>query len=191
MKARARLASARGRGPIGVRCGGAVVAALALLGTVGWGAIASPVTLGIPTELRSASATQGVVDSITVGAAPEGEVYDSGHGEIFVANDYSANVSVINASSNRVVDSIDVSFEPQAVAYDPVTREVYVANSNSGNVSVITNKTVTATILPWIILGGALSAVAVFAAVVALRVRRGSRSGSGNPHSIGPGPGRP
>ncbi len=82
------------------------------------------------------------------GAHPDKVAYDSGKGEVFVANEGSNNVSVISDSSNRVVASIPVGVNPQDVAYDSGKGEVFVSNGGSNNVSVISDSsnTVVATV---------------------------------------------
>jgi YVTN family beta-propeller protein len=71
--------------------------------------------------------------------------YDSGTGEVFVANLF-GNVSVINDTSNTVVATVGVGIYPDAVTYDP-SGEIFVANYFSNNVSVISdsNNSVVAT----------------------------------------------
>ena len=59
-----------------------------------------------------------VVTTINVGGHPHGLAYDSGRGEVFVANGASNNVSVIPDASNTVVSSVKVGITPAGVAYD-------------------------------------------------------------------------
>jgi YVTN family beta-propeller protein len=63
--------------------------------------------------------------------------YDSGNGRLYVTNDLSNNVSVINGVTDRVVGSFPVGTEPYGVAYDSGTGYLYVANHGSNTVSVI------------------------------------------------------
>ena len=74
--------------------------------------------------------------------------YDSGKGEVFVADPDSNTVSVISDASNTVVTTIPVGITPVGVAYDSGKGEVFVANWNSNSVSVISDasNTVVATI---------------------------------------------
>jgi YVTN family beta-propeller protein len=65
--------------------------------------------------------------------------YDSGKGEVFVAN--STNVSVISDATNKVIATIPVGSVPTGLAYDGGKGEVFVANSGSNNVSVISDAT--------------------------------------------------
>ena len=74
-------------------------------------------------------------------AGPYGVAYDSGKGEVFVANSFSNNVSVISDASNSVVATIPVGTYPWGEACDSGKGEVFVTNYNSNNVSVISDAT--------------------------------------------------
>ncbi len=73
--------------------------------------------------------------------APKGVAYDSGKGEVFVANWNSHNVSVISDGTNKVVAAIPVGANPDRLVYDSGKGEVFVANYGSNNVSVISDAT--------------------------------------------------
>ena len=77
----------------------------------------------------------------TTGMSPQAIAYDPGKGEMFVANEYTNNVSVLSGDTDRVVASVNVGTDPYAVAYDPATDTVWVANLVSDNVSVISDAT--------------------------------------------------
>src|SRR5438552_3250841 len=85
-----------------------------------------------------------VVGTLPVGNQPYGVGYDSGNGYVYVANQYSNNVSVINGTT--VVASVAVGTLPVGVAYDSGNGYVYVANYNSNTVSVISGTIVVTTI---------------------------------------------
>src|SRR5256712_3205154 len=74
--------------------------------------------------------------------------YDSGKGEVFVANSQSNTLSVISDTTNTVVATIPVGSTPYGVAYDGGKGEVFVTNLASNSVSVISDgtNTVVATI---------------------------------------------
>ena len=82
-----------------------------------------------------------VVATITVGSGPEAAAYDSGTGEVFVANAHSGNVSVISDVTNKVVATVTVGNSPDGIAYDSGKGEVFVANAESDTVSVILDTT--------------------------------------------------
>ena len=79
---------------------------------------------------------------------PSGAVYDSGTGQLYVADSSSGNVSVINAATGEVVAGIRVGAEPFEMAYDRGKGEIFVTNYGQGTVSVISdrNDTVVATV---------------------------------------------
>src|SRR5207245_6019801 len=82
-------------------------------------------------------ASQTVVTTIPVGAGPFAVAYDSGMGEVFVANSENNTVSVISDVSNTVVATIPVGEYPNGLAYDSGMEEVFVTNEFSSSVSVI------------------------------------------------------
>src|SRR5438132_704729 len=91
---------------------------------------------------------QTVTATVPVGANPTFAAYDSGQGEVFVANTGDDTVSVISDSSNTVTATVSVGAGPFGVSYDSGTGEVFVANTGDDTVSVISDSsnTVTATV---------------------------------------------
>ncbi len=87
-----------------------------------------------------------VVVTVPVGSGPFGVGYNSASGYVYVANEGSNDVSVINGTT--VVATVPVGYEPGGVAYDSENGYVYVANSHwfSDSVSVINGTTVVATV---------------------------------------------
>jgi YVTN family beta-propeller protein len=75
--------------------------------------------------------TNKVVATIPVGEQPRGVAYDSGKGEIFVADFFSYNVSVINDRTDKVVATIPVGNYPWGLAYDSGKGEVFVSVQNT------------------------------------------------------------
>ena len=82
-----------------------------------------------------------LVAAVHLGASIGGGemAYDSGKGEIFVADEDSKMVSVISDSSNEVVANITGFNEPQAAVYDSSKGEIFVSNYASNAVSVISD----------------------------------------------------
>jgi YVTN family beta-propeller protein len=78
---------------------------------------------------------------------------------VYVANDNSGTVSVINAVTNAVEATISVGRFPQSLAITPDGRRVYVASTGDDSVSVIdtATNTVTATITDLPTLGNGLN----------------------------------
>ena len=99
------------------------------------------VTVGTVVVISDTNNT--VVANITVGntSPSEGIAYDSGKGEIFVANTNDNTVSVISDSTNQVVANISVENSPWCVAYDSGKGEIFVGNEASASVSVISDST--------------------------------------------------
>jgi len=87
----------------------------------------------------TSSTNPRVILNVSVGRDPRDVAYDSGRGEVFSANELSANVSVISDSDNEVVATVPVGASPSGVAYDSGTGQVFVANYNAHNVSVISD----------------------------------------------------
>jgi YVTN family beta-propeller protein len=81
--------------------------------------------------------TYAVVKNVSVGSEPEGVAYDSGRGEIFVANYGSNTASVISDTTYAVVATVSIGSEPYGVAYDSGKGEIFVTNYGSNTVSVI------------------------------------------------------
>lgn len=69
-----------------------------------------------------------------IAASPDGT-------KVYVANFYSNNVSVINASNNEIETTISVGDKPDGVAISPDSSTVYVTNSLDNTVSVINAQT--------------------------------------------------
>ncbi len=95
-----------------------------------------------PASIPSAQpATQPLVVTIPAGLKPTGVTYDSDNGNVYVANQDSGNISVINGTSNKVMDSISVGPCPYGEAFDAATGDVYIANTGGGcssdNITVI------------------------------------------------------
>src|SRR2546426_8703619 len=59
---------------------------------------------------------------------------------VFVTNEKSDDVTVIDATTRKVVTTIPVGKRPRGVAVSPDGRRVYVTNSNSDRLSVIDTK---------------------------------------------------
>jgi YVTN family beta-propeller protein len=70
-----------------------------------------------------------------------GIAYDSRNGDLYVANDNGANVTVLNATTGAELTGIPVGSNPGPVAFDPSTGDLFVLNVGSSNVSVIDGST--------------------------------------------------
>ena len=104
---------------------------------------------GFGLVLVSGTAAASTPTSIPVGESPVGDAVDATTGTVYVANQGSNSVSVIDEATNTVTASVPVGSNPVGVAVDQATDTVYVTNSSPrASVSVIdgATDTVTATI---------------------------------------------
>jgi len=106
------------------------------IGTTSGGILKSPNATG---TVRVAGAPNTVVvPSIGVGSTPYAIAYDASNGYLYVVNEVSDNVTVIDGTNNSVVvPSIGVGSQPFAIAYDASNGHLYVPNTGSDNVTVI------------------------------------------------------
>jgi YVTN family beta-propeller protein len=68
---------------------------------------------------------------------PQAIAIDEQSDQIYVANQRTASVTVIDGKTNRPVVQVDVGTIPYAFAVDPPAHLVYVANYSSNNLTVI------------------------------------------------------
>lgn len=77
------------------------------------------------------------VGNLTVGSSPDALAYDPADGEMAVANQGSANVSMVSSATHLVTASFPVGTNPESLAYSPSSHELYVADSGVGGLSVV------------------------------------------------------
>ncbi len=86
------------------------------------------------------TATDAPVSTVVVGMEPVSMAFSPRSDELFVANEFSLNVSIISVSQGRLVGSLDLP--SLAVAADPANGMVYSAGGGpNGSVSVINSST--------------------------------------------------
>jgi YVTN family beta-propeller protein len=84
-----------------------------------------------------------VIDTIYLGSktcygeSPSGVAVNPETNRIYVTNNGSDNVSVIDGSGDSVIATIEVGNEPWCVGVNPETNRIYVVNGDSDNISVI------------------------------------------------------
>ncbi|POB11850.1 hypothetical protein CO251_02625 [Sulfobacillus sp. hq2] len=83
------------------------------------------------------SVEAATLPSIAVGSDPYDVAVNTANGDVYVTNQDSNTVSVINAATNQVVSTLPVGTDPTYLGTNPTNGNVYVANNNSGTVSVI------------------------------------------------------
>ena len=97
-------------------------------------------------HVTETSPTQGfVVATVPLPARsfPFGIAFNPDNGFMYVTNQGSNSVSVINPATNTVVATIPVGSNPQVIAFNPDNGFIYVTNIGSHTVSVIAPLTTT------------------------------------------------
>lgn len=94
-----------------------------------------PVVLFLALAQRQQTSAQTVIGTIPVGSFPRGVAVNPTTNRIYVANELSDTVTVINGSDNTTVATVPVGAHPTAVAVNPNTNRIYV--TTNGEVSVI------------------------------------------------------
>jgi YVTN family beta-propeller protein len=101
-------------------------------------AVAALASLTVPAAAQAATTT-----TIPVGAYPWEVAADPATGLVYVTNEDSNTVSVINEATDTVVRTIRVGRDPQGIAVDAATGRVYVTNFADNSLSVIHGRHVT------------------------------------------------
>src|SRR5207245_8581547 len=108
----------------------------------------------IQIALIAAAISQGawaqlVTATVATGNGPFAEALNPVTNKIYVVNQNSNSVTVIDGATYGVSATVTAGTSPSAVALNPLTNKVYVANSGSNNVTVINgadNTTATVTV---------------------------------------------
>ncbi len=82
------------------------------------------------------SSSQTLLNTIAVGSQPVALAINTHTGKVYVANQYSNNVTVIDEAASSTA-TIPVGWYPTAVAVNATTNKIYVTNQNSNSVTVI------------------------------------------------------
>jgi YVTN family beta-propeller protein len=90
-----------------------------------------------------ATSTLAVITTIDVRSNPIGVAVNDADDTVYVTNETSDNVSVINGRTGTVAGTITVGSDPRGVAVNDADDTVYVTNYVSGYVSVINGRTAT------------------------------------------------
>jgi YVTN family beta-propeller protein len=78
---------------------------------------------------------------IRVNSYPIGVAVNPSTNKIYVANDFSNTVSIIDGSTDKVDATINVGISPYGIGVNPLNNRIYVSNRDSGTVSVIDGST--------------------------------------------------
>lgn len=92
-------------------------------------------------------ASDAVEATVAVGDIPVSVDVNPTTNTIYVVNNFSNSVSVIDGATNTVTTSIPVGAYPQAVSVSTDTGKVYVANNGTNTVSVLAQRVATSTTL--------------------------------------------
>jgi YVTN family beta-propeller protein len=94
-----------------------------------------------PHSAVSIISAAGTVKSVKVGSGPEAIAVNNQTGVVYVANDGSRSISVIDGKSDSVMATVATAARPYAIAVDESTNKVYVSNTFSDMLTVIDGKT--------------------------------------------------
>src|SRR5260221_19177 len=75
------------------------------------------------------------------GRAPRDVAVNPVTNPIYVINQSSSNVTVIDGATNSVIASVPVGTQPSAIGVNTVTNRIYVASSSGGDIDVIDGAT--------------------------------------------------
>lgn len=111
-------------------------------------ALAALLALSLATGMSVPASAQTVITSVPVGSSPQRLAVNPTTNRVYVSNNGSNTVSVIDGTNNTSIATTPVGSKPMGVAVNPTTNRIYVANQGSNNLSVIdgTNNAVIATI---------------------------------------------
>jgi len=124
-----------------------------------WGAVNGTTVTVL--QLGAIPAATTTVATITVGTAPRRSAVSTDTNEVYVPNQVSGTVSVINISTNAVVATVPVGSGPVEAAYHAAERSMYIAN-NAGGGTVVTKINVdTRSTSSFTVPGFSLSGIAV------------------------------
>ena len=84
---------------------------------------------------------QSIVATVATGNTPRAVAVNAATNRVYVTNEFSNNVTVLDAMTGALVTTVAVGPRPQYVAVNPVTNKVYVANQTANTVTVIDGRT--------------------------------------------------
>lgn len=85
--------------------------------------------------------SKSVLATVTAGSEPRAIAVNAAANRIYVANELSGDVTVIDGASNAVVATVAVGPSPQYIAVSPATNRVFVSNAGDATLSVIDGAT--------------------------------------------------
>lgn len=92
-----------------------------------WGCASNPTCPSVVQVLDKS--TQQFGAQVSVGEWPEGIAFDPWNSEVYVADSYSNNVTILSSTSESVIGSIPVGPSPYGICFDPLDGFLYVTDS--------------------------------------------------------------
>ena len=88
-----------------------------------------------------AASAQSIVATVATGNTPRAVAVNTATNRVYVTNEFSNNVSVLDAATGTLVATVPVGPRPQYVAVNPVTNKAYVSNGGDSSQTVIDGAT--------------------------------------------------
>ena len=98
-------------------------------------------TIGSDSSKNQLKDNHFISNTISVGSFPVGISVNPSTNVIYVTNNQSGTVSVIDGETNSIIKTIKVGDGPAGISVNPLTDMIYVANYYSDTISVIDGKT--------------------------------------------------
>lgn len=93
--------------------------------------------LGAPHALAAKSAVKNVIATVAAGADPRAVAVNPATNRIYVANETSGDVTVIDGATNLALATVKVGPRPQYIAVSAATNRIFVSNAGDSTLSVI------------------------------------------------------
>jgi YVTN family beta-propeller protein len=90
---------------------------------------------------NAAGAAKNVIATLAAGNTPRAVAVNAATNRIYVANEFSNDVTVIDGASNLVVATVKVGPRPQYIAVSAVTNRAFVSNGGDATLSIIDGAT--------------------------------------------------
>lgn len=91
---------------------------------------------------------QSVITTVPTGNTPRAIAVNAATNRVYVTNEFSNNVSVLDGASGAVLATVPTGPRPQYIAVNPATNRVYVSNGGDSSQTVIDAATLATTNLP-------------------------------------------
>jgi len=98
--------------------------------------------------LPFAAPAQSIVSTVPTGSGARAVAVNAATHRVYVANEFSNNVSVLDGATGAIVATVPVGARPQYIAVNAVTNKVYVSNGTDASQTVIDGVTLATMTLP-------------------------------------------